>query len=394
MKKILIILLSLFFTLMICAQRNYREGYVLTSQNDTLRGWVDFRSDKQNSTICTFKSDPTGQEQEFHPKDIYGYRYLNDGKFYVSQEIEIDGIKKTVFLEFLLAGIENLYYYREGDVKYYILENMKGDFLYTSQEPERKIFTNNGDRYVKDLKYIGVLKYYFKDHPEIQKEVDQTQYNHESMIKLVKTYHDLVCTSDQLCTVFESKSIHDKYKTKISVYIGYNHLSGYKLNSENGVFFENKMDENYPVIGVQTSFYLPRISQLFSLDLDASFSTLKGEDIGRDKTYNISSLVGFFKVGPGYTSCKGRVRPTVQTGFTLLKIFDPAIEITDHESGTKDNYLGEIKSTGLGFYLSAGIDFKTVRDSFLFIKVTYDKYFTDIKNSNLSYIGARIGYTF
>lgn len=394
MKNILLIFLVSFFFLTSYSQRNYQEGYVITLQNDTLRGWVDFRSDKQNSAICTFKSVPTGQEQEYYPKDIYGYRYLNDGKFYVSREIEINGTKKTVFLEFLLEGIENLYYYKEGDVKYYILENIKGELLYTSQEPEKKIFTNNGDRYMKDLKYIGVLKYYFKDHPEIQKEVDQTQYNHESMIKLVKTYHDLVCSSDQVCTVFESKSIHDKYKTKISVYIGYNHFSGYKLNSDHGIFFENKMNKNYPVIGVQTSFYLPRISQLFSLDLDASFSTLKGEDIGGDKTYSISSLVGFLKVGPGYTSYKGRVRPIVQTGFTVLKIFEPTIEITDLESGTKDNYLGEIKSTGLGFYLSVGIDIKTGNDSFVFIKATYDKYFTDIKNSNLSYFGARLGYTF
>ncbi len=110
MKNLLLLLLASFFSLTSYSQRNYQEGYVIPLQGDTLRGWIDFRSDKLNSTTCTFKADLTAQEREYYPKDIYGYRYLNDGKFYVSKEIEIDGVKKNVFLEFLLEGIENLYY--------------------------------------------------------------------------------------------------------------------------------------------------------------------------------------------------------------------------------------------------------------------------------------------
>lgn len=398
MKNILLILLGISCSLTAYSQRNYQEGYVITLQGDTLRGWIDFRSDKLNSTICTFKPGPTGQEQEYQPKDIYGYRYLNDGKFYVSREIEINGTKKTVFLEFLLEGIENLYYYKEGNVRYYLLEDMKGDFLYTSQEPEKLITTDRVSSYVKDMKYIGVLKYHFKDYPEIVKMADQTQYTHESMIKLVKAYHDLACTSDQTCIIYESKALRDKYKIKISAYIGYNNLNNYELYSSNDVDFKDIMDKYYPIFGAHISFSLPRVSQSFSFDLDVSLSSLKGKKeyySGGDpiSTQEINSLIGFIKAGPGYTYHKGRVRPTIEVGITVAKAFDPKVKMTLHQSGIKkDN--GEIWSTGTGFYAAAGVYIKVFKDNFMFVKATYDKYATGILESNLNYLGARIGYTF
>lgn len=48
MKKTSTFLLLLFFALTICAQDNYLKGYVLTLDNDTLQGWINFRSDKLN----------------------------------------------------------------------------------------------------------------------------------------------------------------------------------------------------------------------------------------------------------------------------------------------------------------------------------------------------------
>lgn len=255
--------------------------------------------------------------------------------------------------------------------------------------------------YAKDVKYIGVLKYYFKDYPDIQKKVDRTQYTHESMIKLVKAYHDLVCTSDQVCTIFESKDIHDKYKIKFSPYIGYNYLSDYELYSDFGVNLKNKTSKHYPVIGGQAAIYFPRISQSFSIDLDISVSRLKArEDVESNGSNNplfstreASSLVGFLKIGPGYTYYKGKVRPKIEAGFTVIKIFDPKVELTYYQSGAKSDE-GEIRSTGSGFYVAAGVDFKIFNNNFIFIKATYDKYVTGINGSNLSYIGGRIGYTF
>lgn len=399
MKKTLTIILSLFFTLIIYAQRNYQEGYILTSQNDTLRGWIDFRSDKLNATVCTFKSDLKNEEKEYYPKEIYGYRYLNDGKFYVSREIEINGTKKTVFLEFLLEGIENLYYYKEGEVKYYILENMKGELLYTSQEPEKLTYIGENQNYVTDYKYIGILKLYFKNQPEILKKVDKTTYDHQSMIKLVKEYHDLVCTPDQACIIFESKNIKDALIIKYSIYAGYNYLSGYKILTRYNIDFDGLMDKNYPVIGGQVSLNVPRLSKSINFDLGISLSSLKGEkkyynnnnELAR--TFKINSLVGFLKLGPSYTYHKGIIRPTVGAGIALVKIFDPNVILNVYKSDEeKKDY--NISSTALGLYLSAGIDVKIANKGFVFIKATYDKYITSIKNLDQTYVGARIGYTF
>lgn len=401
MKKILTALLLPFFALTVYAQDNYLKGYVLTLENDTIQGWINFRSDKLNSTVCTFKSDLNSDKQEYYPKDIYGYRFLNDGKFYISKQIEIAGVKKDVFLEFLLEGIENLYYYEEGDVKYYILENMKGDYLYAYQEPEKLVSTEKTTGYKTDFRYMGILKLHYKDYQKIVNMVDLTEYTHESMIKLVKAYHDLVCTPDQSCIIFESKFIRAKYKLKFSAYAGYNNLSSYQLysTSTGGLEYNAKMDKTYPVIGVQTSLNFPRPAQSFSLNLDISLSSIKGDikasSYGyRLNTNTINSLVGFMKLGVSYTYYKGIIRPTISIGPAFVNIFDSNIEYIDYNTSSTKVLDGKISHAGLGGYLSAGVDIKVFKDSFIFVKATYEKYFTDLTKSQLTYFGGRIGYTF
>ena len=62
MKTILlkIFLTSTFSFLIITAyaQSNYRPGFVISLQNDTIYGQIDFRTDKMNAKRCVFKPSP------------------------------------------------------------------------------------------------------------------------------------------------------------------------------------------------------------------------------------------------------------------------------------------------------------------------------------------------
>ncbi len=275
---------------------------------------------------------------------------------------------------------------------------MKGDITYISQGPDKLITKDGSSSYVKDQKYIGALKYHFRDYPQIIEMADKAQYTHESMIKLEKAYHDLACTSGQVCIIFESKDIHEKYKIRISPYIGYNNLSSYEMFNNGEHIFEDQMNEHYPVIGAQMSFCLPRISQSFSLDLDISLSSLKGREeyLSGGKlisSHEINSLVGFVKAGPGYTYHKGRIRPTLEGGFAIVKIFDPEIDMYLYQSDVEKE-AGAIDDFSVGFYIAAGIKVKVFGDNFVFIKATYDKYASVPGQVHLGYLGARVGYTF
>lgn len=51
------------FMITIQAQRNYRPGFIITLQKDTIYGQIDFRTEVMNELRCVFRTDSTLQEK-------------------------------------------------------------------------------------------------------------------------------------------------------------------------------------------------------------------------------------------------------------------------------------------------------------------------------------------
>ena len=108
------------------AQNNYRPGFIITVQKDTIYGEIDYRTDKMNAKRCVFQSQGNDTEPvTYHPFEILGYRFTDDGKYYVSKNIELKyGVSTPVFLEYLLQGMKSLYYYEtEDNIPIYFVED-------------------------------------------------------------------------------------------------------------------------------------------------------------------------------------------------------------------------------------------------------------------------------
>ena len=105
-------------------QGNFRPGYIVTYNSDTLRGFIKLKSNFENSKSCIFKTEKNQIPKILSPDDIRAYR-IENGKYYLSKEIEIDSLKKKVFLEYLVNGIVNLYYYKDPLNEYYFIEKDK-----------------------------------------------------------------------------------------------------------------------------------------------------------------------------------------------------------------------------------------------------------------------------
>ena len=88
LKKELFIIVLLLTSIGVWAQRDYRKGYIITNEQDTIFGWVDYRGDIRNAKVCSFKKSETGQATEYTPLDIVAYRYI-DSKYYVSKNNRI-----------------------------------------------------------------------------------------------------------------------------------------------------------------------------------------------------------------------------------------------------------------------------------------------------------------
>jgi hypothetical protein len=204
MKRTIPLFMAFIFTFGITAhaQKNLRKAYVITLQHDTIHGYIEFGTDESNMAVCIFRTSLMGDEKRYLPGEIYGYRFIEEGRFYVSKEVEIlKGDKKTVFLEFLLQGIKNLYYYKEMG-EYYLVEDQEGEWLVMSKRADYYV----GTKFYRDTRYIGVLKYAFSQHELSNIRVDKAQFDRRSMIGIAREYHERVCDDGSDCIIFEYQS--------------------------------------------------------------------------------------------------------------------------------------------------------------------------------------------
>ena len=203
MKSIRLALITLFFLSLgyiAYSQKDFIPGFIILSSNDTISGYIAAQTDNLNCQECLFKESEEDKWRKYSPETISGYRFEN-GRFYISKSIVTDSISKLVFVEFLVNGKSNLYYYREGEKNKYFVEKDNSEL--TELIYNEIYFINEyGDEKVKyDERYKGALRYIYRDNPEIYPAINKTHFDHNSLIKISKKYHENVCP-DEECIIY------------------------------------------------------------------------------------------------------------------------------------------------------------------------------------------------
>lgn len=202
MKKLNILFVLLFASAIIhvSAQSDFRKGYIITLEGDTVHGEIDYRGDKRMANLCTFRQGRDASKQEFTPNEIQAYRFV-DSKYFVSKELN----GKKYFFEYLIKGQLNIYYLRDEESKYYIEKEGVG-FVDLPYESGIKLRENGREYAYKSEKYKGALTLFMKDAPDIQKDIlKMSEPTHKSLVKIAEKYHNMVC-DDEKCIVYEKKS--------------------------------------------------------------------------------------------------------------------------------------------------------------------------------------------
>ncbi|WP_165041765.1 hypothetical protein [Dysgonomonas sp. ZJ709] len=386
-------------TAVLKAQSNFKEGYIITNENDSILGLIDFRTYKMNASICRFRKTQNAETQLFHPGEIAKYRFVKEGKYYLSREIIVNDIPRTVFLEYLVQGMMNLYYYvdSETNLEYYYFENVDGSMVPISKKQDETI----DNRIKTDERYKGVLNYVFQDYPTMTKDLNKMAFARESMIQLAKEYHEIACTSGEQCIDFENDYKKQFVKIKFSAYSGIQ-LLHYSLGNEK-IRSTESMKSIYPVIGGQVTMSSPRWSKPMSLQLDFSFSGIKGANeyvSGNNyyEKYSFDALMFIGKFGVKYTYPSGKFCPTIEGGFAYSNLFSMSSTFY-----TEARYNGSLRAEStddyvlphtylVGYYGAVGLDYQIKEDRFIFCRVSYDKY--ERENDRMKAIQLKIGYIF
>lgn len=292
------------------SQNDWKQGYIIENSGDTLYGLVDFRPPKSNSKYCYFKESEQDESDNYSPKQIKGYRYIN-GKFYISKVIKINEIERIAFLEFLIKGKANVYCLTDDKVKYFVEIDTQ---IHELKNSERRIY-REGTKYLREQKeYIGTMSHLFQE-ANITKDIYNTELNHSSLINTAKKYHNKV-SKDEEFVIYETEIKPIKIDFGI-VYGKYNktlHLNqnlSYNLDNNFSNFF-----------GIALNFQnIPRIYERFSLWMELLASEYYLDNKQRYQ-FNIPLLLN-------YKLFSEKIYPKVELGTSMYFIQNEHIK-TQH----------------------------------------------------------------
>jgi hypothetical protein len=396
----MIILLFMASMVPVTAQRDFRPGYIILNEGDTLKGLILYNA-LHAWTQCTFKKGQDASSVDYSPGDLRAYRF-DDGRYFISREIPADKGQALVFLEYLLKGKASLYYFRDGSDHYYIEKEAGKLVELTEQE---KILTDaSGNEFIKPAQYEGKLRSLMSDCPEIYPSISQTSLNHSSLIKLGKSYHEKVCPGEA-CVVFERtrKPLHVRFG--VAGGISYNNLrfGAQHVNMVNGektAEYGDQLISDYRVGGlgglrVEFEHLVPvfeHISLITGLEIQnfhqytltetGQFDLIRynGNTIRlagqphvvypKSMQAGINALMVRIPLLINMTFLKGKVRPTLTAG--MLNMFT----LSQNRSFELDRFVREYgKSIPVyhpGLSVFGGLRYFLPSDHFLFLEAGYE----------------------
>ena len=127
MKKLILFAVLAFSATAIMAQTNPKPGYIITNNGDTIRGTIDFLTNKKLSKQCVFWANGAGEGKTYKPGEIEGFRFDNNGKYFVTRQLNVYGNPELFFAEFMVQGMMNLYCVADSYDEYFFFEREDGE---------------------------------------------------------------------------------------------------------------------------------------------------------------------------------------------------------------------------------------------------------------------------
>lgn len=407
MKYLFIVTFIIFSILESKAQSDFREGYIINNNNDTINLLIDYNGLVSSHKKCICKTNSYDKTQIYTPEDIKAYKFI-DSKYYESKPIVTNKGREKFFLEYLIDGIVDIYYYRDINGGHYFVDDESGN-LHELKNEEKEII--KGDiKYQKQKKeYLGVLAYTFRESPAILKKIGTVNLSHKSLINIANEYHNEIC-SDEECIIYQKKP--PKIKSSFGFTIG---LSGQSIIptgefSDELYFMKNSQFgfEISPSIGFYYKVNIPFVNENLYFQYEGTYSriSLKTTTSYIEPVYEMNYIddialtqnsfnnLGILK----YEFPKGKFRPTFQIGGFINYFFK-----SDYSRNLEviyswgDTYFTEqihdnpFSKFDYGINIGAGLRSIYLKDKELFLDFRYKRGFGLLQSIQTNTFSINIG---
>ena len=358
MKTLVTCIGLLFSAISMTAQTNPQPGYIITNENDTVRGTIDYLTDFRNMYTCHFRADGAHDFQKYKPGEISGYRLTNTGIFYVTRTFVVGHKEQTIFAEYLLKGGVSLYYARDAHTQYYYWVDEDGKVARMAYDGEKASMSADENTYRK--KMIVEVSQMLRKSPDAQKRLWKTNYSSTDLVDLTREYDEAYCPDAGECVqfVFDSKKKYGlKVSFRVEAGIDFNTVRNKHYTGENWI----ETSCTTPYLGIGADFLIPRFSKSLSLETLLTVNKKSGSEEEIDYLQKVTAMHFEYydlawQLGLNYKFLpQRRVSPFIRGGFALNEMFGIETENMDHyKIGHNDQDFRT--RLGMGFYIGVGTD--------------------------------------
>lgn len=378
MKK-LILLTFITFTLFqnIYSQTDFRKGYIISNENDTISGLIDYREGIKKYKICDFKSSEDQNVINYTPSQIKGYRYLND-KYFTSKEItKDDNSKEKVFFEVLVKGKATLYKYNSA---FYIEKN---DEKFHKLTNELQLINQDGKEFYKySNRHIAVLSYLLSDCPSLKGKINIVKNSEKDLSKLIELYNE--CVGEPSISFKEKKPW---FKAHFGLSLGINSskinfISSYREADHLTADF-NRANSIMPSLYVD--FLSPRVHERIALHLGVnyltstykSFSTIESTFVTKRNEVTIDLKQLKIPLGFRYTFPERTITPYFNLGASYtINLESSALWVLESERNKVVNFFESealvIGDSQIGFWGGIGVNKSILNNLNGFVEIRYE----------------------
>jgi hypothetical protein len=368
--------------------QSFKPGYIITLKNDTIYGSIKYQNSNASALRCIFKKTEDTEERTYTPNGINGYRFEN-GKYYVSKNVEFNGQTQPLFLEYIVDGIVDLYMLYQSNRDNYFIE--KENKLYYLPEGEKTIIKEGKEYNYEDNRYKGILKTLFNESANASKKAETITLNRESLINISTQYHNAVCEGEKCIVYKKEKTPRTK---KLGIQYGYNALkiftnTSFRFPDAYLSNFETSY-ETFNTVGFFFQINFPKLNE--NVFLQYSFMQGKVSHMGTASTahpyqhgtynFNLKQQLTFHSLTVQYVAPGNYIRPYIKLGGSTAYADLKNVKIND-EPFEKHPFTSGFNALNA----SIGCNIKLIKQVELNLDAQYQYgtgYFTDFKISNIA----------
>lgn len=273
------------------SQTDFKKGYIVKLNGDTLHGFINFRKEAQNYTECNFKRFQTAFPVNYSPDKLKAYG-IDDSKQYVAVRLN----SQFVFVEYLVKGNLSLLFYKQGSQHFYI-RDQEGTLVELESGKTTDPKANQTYRHYKEylLNKMNTVA--------LEKEIQNSKMEVGSLTQLVKQYNELAKYPFEIPQRPSEKSFLKDYSILGTTRLQFGPVGGLSILSFDG---PSDVDYNYfseatftnatrPVFGLFVSGKVSNSLSNLSFRTEVLFHTASLYGISECKTsYNETSYNELF----------------------------------------------------------------------------------------------------